>query len=302
MSHEIDMKKYNIRTDLAIDVVNNGFKKRITHDSGLVVSTINLDNASGKKIGKKEGIYITIEFGDVTDTSNLENVTKIFAKELSRLLKSIGITKNMSGLVIGLGNKNSTPDALGPLTIKDILVTRHLLILSEMEKGFRNISALSPGVMGETGIESIDIVLSLTKKIKPDFVIVVDALASSSIKRVNKTIQMTNTGIQPGSGIGNSRKEISKKTLGIPVISIGVPTVVSAFTIVKDTLDYLINSIEKPKLRNSIKKIADEMGNVMITTDEYNFIVTPKEEDYLIKRLSEILSLGINKSLHDKVQ
>ena len=143
------------------------------------------------------------------------------------MIESHNITPSASCIIIGLGNEKSTPDSLGPLSINDIIVTNHLFSLGiNVEDGFRVVSAFNPGVMGQTGIETSDIIYALIKEIKPDFVIVVDALKASNVDRVNKTIQITDAGINPGSGIGNTRKEISKDVLNIPVFAVGVPTVV----------------------------------------------------------------------------
>lgn len=156
---------------------------------------------------------------------------RIFAKEFSYFLEEVGVTKEASCLIVGLGNWNVTPDALGPIVVENVLVTRHLFQLQpeSVEEGFRPVSAIRPGVMGITGIETSDVIYGIIEKTNPDFVIAIDALAARSIERVNSTIQISDTGIHPGSGVGNKRKELSKETLGIPVIAIGVPTVVDAF-------------------------------------------------------------------------
>ena len=235
---------------------------------------------------------------------------------------------------MGLGNEGSTPDSLGPKVIKNILVTRYLFVLGEqVEEGIREVSAISPGVMADTGIETVDIISSVVSKITPTLVIAVDALAASSIERINKSIQITDTGIHPGSGIGNMRKEISKETLGVPVIAIGVPTVVESSTIVYDTINYLFKHISyikdnqstnklvfnrknyKDKIKDkdlSIKEKKDVLGLLGELSDidkmnlieevlnslEYNMIVTPKEVDFQIDKLSNVIAGGINSVLH----
>jgi len=214
MGHNLDLKQYQVRTDLAIDVTQeeqNGFTKEISKDDFTTVTTIVIDEEGEKNIHKKQGTYITIEFADVTDFHTAESIQESFQKHLKKLLLDSGIQEKDTCLVIGLGNDRSTPDALGPNTIDHILVTRHLFTLgTDIEEGFRSVAAVSPGVMGETGIETSDLILSVVETIRPDFLLIVDALASSSLERVNKTIQMTDTGIHPGSGVGNERKEISK--------------------------------------------------------------------------------------------
>ncbi|MDD4036484.1 MAG: GPR endopeptidase [Bacilli bacterium] len=344
MSHDIDLDKYKIRTDLLIDTIEAS-KEKIDvlvdkrKDDDIAITVVDVDKKQEQSIGKKAGRYITIEFVDVTDHDNKEKLINVFKKELKELLNHLKINDDFTCLVIGLGNDSSTPDALGPTVVKDIIVTKHLFELNEVEDGFREVSALSPGVMGTTGIETGDIIEAVVKKIKPDFLLIIDALASQSIARVNKTIQMSDSGINPGSGVGNKRKEISKEKLGIPVIAIGVPTVVDAATIVSETINYLYKHVSyyKKNLNNprnrlikpgSINYMKDNNLNLLddkekITllgllgelTDEemkrliyevlspigYNLMVTPKEIDFLIIKLSEVLAKGINGALHKKV-
>ena len=249
------------------------------------------------------------------------------------MLNKCNIKDEDSCLVIGLGNSSSTPDSLGPLSINNVIVTNHLFELNELSDGFRRVSAINPGVMGTTGIETSDIILSIVEKLKPNFILVVDALASGSIERVNKTIQMTDTGIHPGSGVGNSRKEISKDILGVPVIAIGVPTTVDAVTIVSDTINYMykhfsytkenannpsnrlmvstpnylkknieVNSQDKNNLLGLVGLLNEEEVKQLIfevlTPIGYNLMVTPKEIDFLVDKLAYVIGNGINKALH----
>lgn len=335
--HNIDLKNYSIRTDLAIEATTDIDIKKDTYEKdNIKVTNIYLDNKTSKLVNKKIGNYTTIEFTDITDYNCKENVKKVFSEELKKMLKKLKINKDASCLVLGLGNINSTPDALGPLSINNILVTNHLFILGNVEEGFRKVAAFSPGVMGSTGIETSDIILGIVNKIKPDFVIIIDALASKSLDRVNKTIQMTDTGIHPGSGIGNNRKEISKEKLKIPVIAIGIPTVVDAVTIVGDTIFYMqkhfsymkknINSVnkliplskinyldknievtkeDKKELLGIVGGLKDEEVRQLIyevlSPIGYNLMVTPKEVNFVIDKLSDIIGNGINHSLHDNV-
>lgn len=332
MNHEIDLKKYNIRTDLVLDVVGNSPSTKVdTYEKDKIkVTSVYVDEDSSKLIGKKKGNYITIEFDDITDSGNRKKVEDIFSLELKKIIDGI----DGSILVVGLGNEGSTPDSLGPKVIKNILVTRYLFVLGEqVEEGIREVSAISPGVMADTGIETVDIISSVVSKITPTLVIAVDALAASSIERINKSIQITDTGIHPGSGIGNMRKEISKETLGVPVIAIGVPTVVESSTIVYDTINYLFKHISyikdnqstnklvfnrknyKDKIKDkdlSIKEKKDVLGLLGELSDidkmnlieevlnslEYNMIVTPKEVDFQIDKLSNVIAGGINSVLH----
>ena len=242
MKHEIDLQNFNIRSDLAIDNIENtsslkGITQNVKHINDITITDVTL--ASYNALNKKEGFYITIEFKDVTDTDNYDNVYQVVKEELAMVLSKMHIKDDDTCLIVGLGNQNSTPDSLGPLVIDNVLVTNHIYELGQLDSNYRRVSAIAPGVSGQTGIETTDIIKSIVDKIKPDFLIAIDSLASQSIVRVNKTIQMTNTGIHPGSGIGNSRKEISIDTIGIPVLAIGIPTVVDASVIVSDTISYM---------------------------------------------------------------
>ena len=335
--HEVNLEGFDIHTDLAIDVIDNnsnldGVKQTIKNINDITVTDVELDNTNS--LNKKEGNYITIEFDDITDTDNYNRVKDVVIDELKNLLKKIKINKSDSCLFIGLGNSKSTPDSLGPKVSKDIIVTRHIFDLGELDKKYRVVSALIPGVKGTTGIETHDIIESVVNKIKPDFIVAVDALASGSVDRVNKTIQMTDTGIHPGSGIGNARKEISASTIGIPVIGIGVPTVVDASVIVSDTINYMykhyafnkeysknpkskltfnninylnkniiINNKDKEDLFGLIGKLnSDEIKiliNEVLNPIGYNLMVTPKEIDFVIDKLSMLLATSINNTLHE---
>lgn len=342
MKHEVDLKNYTIRTDLTLESIENHKLKEIKQEletlENVKVVTTYLDKENGEKINKKEGTYITIEFEDVTDHDNLQNVEKIFARKLQFMLEKENIQEQDLGLVIGLGNRNSTPDALGPLSIDKIIVTNPLYLYGELEEGYRRICAIAPGVTGETGIETSDFIQYMIDCVKPKFVIVIDALASGSIERVNKTIQMTDTGIAPGSGIGNKRKEVSKELYGIPVIAIGVPTVVDAITIVADTIKYmqkqytyskqnsknpkskLILSHQSNYLKAKIEENKEDNKQLLglvgglkeeeikqllfevLTPIGYNFMVTPKEVDFVMEKLSEIVGEGINHALHSAIK
>lgn len=341
---EIDLKNYKVRTDLIVDSIGveniQGIKQDIREFDNIKVTDITVTNDI-LEIAKKKGKYITISFSDVTDTSNRKQLENIVTLELTNLMNHLKINSKAKCLVVGLGNYKSTPDSLGPKVINKIVVTRHLYLIDELEveEGYRNVSCFTPGVMGTTGIEAKDFIFGLCNEIKPDFVIAIDALASSSIDRVNKTIQMTNTGISPGSGVGNNRVEISESTLGVPVIAIGIPTVVDAVTIVSDTLKYLlkkfsynkeninkssnklkpvtsINYLEQETKELSIEdreKILGFLGNLkdeevhqlifeVLSPIGYNLMVTPKEIDFIVDKLSLVLSTSINSSLHKKIQ
>lgn len=341
MGHNIDLSNYKIRTDLAIEAIDNKKIKGITSkeitEEGIKVTEVMIDEEASQIINKKKGSYITIEFEDITDYENGKKVEKKFSSELTKLINKLNIDKDASCLIVGLGNSKSTPDSLGPLVINNVLVTNHLFELEEVTDGYRRVSVLVPGVMGQTGLETSEVISSLVDKFKPNFLIAIDALASQSIERVNKTIQMTDTGIHPGSGIGNSRKEISYETLKIPCIAIGVPTVVDAITIVSDTINYMhkhyiysklninnplnklmayspnylkenitLNKKDKETLlgivgtleENEVKQLLFEV----LTPIGFNLMVTPKEVDFLVEKLSLIIGNGINKALHYNIK
>ena len=333
--HKIDGSMLNIRTDLAIEEVVDENKVNIKEDGNIKITTVNIDDANKSLFNKKNGTYITIEFDDATDFNNGKEVEQVFVNELKKMMKKLEINDNDTCLVIGLGNEKSTPDSLGPLVINNIIVTNHFYSLGiNVEEGFRSTAAFNPGVMGQTGLETSDVINAIVKEVKPDFLIVIDALKASSVDRVNKTIQITDAGINPGSGIGNNRKEISIDVLSIPVIAIGIPTVVDTITIVNDTFNYITNhfsymknNIDNPKeklriIRSNInkndidendkKELFGLIGNLnedevkslvgeVLNPIGYNMIVTPKEIDFVIKKLSNIISNGINNSLHKNV-
>ena len=335
MSKEIDLSKYNLRTDLLIDEVEI-LKKDYLDVQEKEIEQVKINKTTVKKDNniRKKGSYITISFEDITDHKNFKSVQKVFENELKTLINTLNLKENYKTLVIGLGNRNSTPDSLGVKICDNIIVTRHLYELQENDSEYKNVAAFAPNVMGNTGIEACDIIKGIIEKIDLDLIIVVDALASSKIERVNKTIQLTDTGISPGSGVGNYRQEISRKTLNIPVITIGVPTVVDAVTIVTDTINLLIKKIEymknnnpkeKLKAKNKVNYLKEEKTNLnveekqnllgligalseddlkeliseVLTPINYNMMVTPKEIDFIIEKLVLLISKSINKVIHD---
>ncbi len=328
--HKVDLSKYNIRSDLIIEDSSKDFIKDSYHENDIQVDYIRLEEENILK--KKKGDYITISFQDITDSSNFTKVYDILVKELTKILKLTNIKDSDKCLIIGLGNNKSTPDSLGSETLKNITVTRHLYKLGDVSSKYRNISILEPNVFGSTGIESKDVILGVVREIKPDFIIAIDSLAASNIDRCQKTIQITNTGIHPGSGIGNNRGEISKETIHIPVIAIGIPTVVSSAVIVNDTLNYLMRKIsyhknnyakdklihknnlnylkakdnlskeEKEELLGLVGSLSDDDRNELIyevlNPIGYNLIVTTKEIDFIIDKLGKLLGEALNKSLN----
>lgn len=258
---EIDLSVYQVRTDLALEAhqmaVEGQSEQGITgvaveefENEGIIVTKVNVETEDGARaIGKKKGRYLTIEAQGLRrkDTPFQNKVTTLLANQFHQFLEELGIDADAKCLIVGLGNWNVTPDALGPIVVENTMVTSHLFELApeNVEEGFRPVSAVSPGVLGITGIETSDIVQGIISQAKPDFIIAVDALAARSIERVNTTIQISDTGISPGSGVGNKRRELSKEALGIPVIAMGVPTVVDAVSIVSDSIDFVLGHIGK---------------------------------------------------------
>ncbi|MGD9676792.1 MAG: GPR endopeptidase [Vulcanibacillus sp.] len=333
--HNLDLNNYQVRTDLALERHQMAEKNQEGNIPGVDVEEINVDNihitklmisseVGSEALNKPIGEYLTFEASSLKehDSKTQEKIENIFAQEFKSFLVRLNISDSAKALVIGLGNWNVTPDALGPKTIEKLLITRHLfeLMPEQVEEGFRPVSAFSPGVMGLTGIETSEIVCGVIDKSQPDFLIVIDALASRSLERVNTTIQIANTGIQPGSGVGNKRKALDEKTLGIPVIAIGVPTVVDAVTITNDTIEHMMahlknqmeirNPFTKPSSDNEKKK---EFFGLIGSLEEnekrqlihevlsplgYNLIVTPKEVDIFIEDIAKVIANGLNLALH----
>lgn len=333
MKHEIDLKNSNVYTDLVVEQVQDDIKEIQREEVGNIkITTIDIDDNLERELEKKKGVYITLEFDDITDIDNREEVGRVLVTNIKKLLDIENIKEEDSCLVIGLGNANSTPDSLGSMTIDNVLITRHLLLLGELKEGIRSVSGLVPGVMANTGMETYDIIRGVVDTTKPNFIIIIDSLKASSIDRVNRTIQLTNTGINPGSGIGNNRLEISKDTLNIPVIAIGVPTVVDSSTIVNDAITYLFKHLSYIRENSAMNKLVVNRSNYLekikdndLTDEEkievfgiigslseedkynlikevledidYDLIVTPKDIDFVINKLGEVIGFSINNAL-----
>ena len=275
-----------------------------------MISTVVIETENGAKtMGKPKGTYITIEAGNMDEED--EDYHREISTQLARVIKKLVPVKKeeLSVLVVGLGNRAVTPDSLGPRVVDNLYITRH--ILNEYGKfafgkeGVNRISSIVPGVMAQTGMESMEIVAAVVKETKPDFVIVVDALAARNTKRLNRTIQVTDTGINPGSGVGNHRHGINEKSLGVPVIAIGIPTVVDAATIVNDTMASLLSALsqneEWKRIGNSVNELNDsekyELIRELLSPGLNIMFVTPKDIDESVKRLSFTISEGINMAL-----
>jgi spore protease len=304
-----------IRTDLALEARELYRDKEIPGvsikeegEEGIKVTRVKiLDERGEKAMGKPVGDYITIEAPGLLerDLDLEERVAKVLANIVSELAQ---LKKESHVLVVGLGNWNVTPDALGPRVVSNIVVTRHLKEYAPFQFGdeIRSVSAFSPGVLGITGIETAEILKGVVDRVKPDLVITIDALASRRLERLSTTIQISNTGISPGSGIGNRRLSITYESLGVPVIAIGVPTVVDAVTIAHDTIDYLVKELSKETSKESMfYKILENMKEQekytlieeVLSPHVQNLVVTPKEIDLLIKNIASVISRGINLAL-----
>jgi len=312
----------NIRTDLAVEAreiykkeneSTPGVEVIEKNDGDVKITYVKIVNDQGERMmGKPMGEYITIDMPRFThyDGGTMDKVSVVLGKTLSEI---INIQKDMTALVVGLGNWNITPDALGPKVVSKLMITRHLkqLIPDEIDEGIRPVCAIAPGVLGITGIETSEIIKGVVDKIKPNIIICIDALASRKMDRVNTTIQIGNTGISPGSGVQNRRMEISEKTLGVPVIAIGIPTVVDAATMANDTIDMVIdemikNSDKTKGFYSMLKSIDKDEKQKMITEllNPYvgNLMVTPKEVDLVMDSLSKVIANGINISLQPALE
>lgn len=310
---------YNFRTDLAserrdiyqkankleneIDGIESS-KEEINEN--IKVETVKITNENGEKaIGKPVGNYITIDVKQlkIAQEEEIQKAADVLSNQLEKVIDT-HIDKQGEILVVGLGNVYVTPDSLGPKVINEIEVTRHIInyLPQYVEEGTRMVSAISPGVLGTTGIETVEILKGIVDNIHPKLVIVIDALASRSIERISSTIQLSDTGIVPGAGVGNTRSEISKNTLGIPVVAIGIPTVVETAVLVNDCLDIFIEKLQdEAKSNDYLNKLKEEdnyqeIREVLLPKD-YNLIVTPKEIDDLIENMSQIVARGINNAV-----
>ena len=306
---------YNFRTDLALErrdiyqKINklneiDGVKSAEDEiDKNIKVSRVYVLNENGEQaIGKPKGTYITIDVKNLklAGDEEIQKTSEVLSNELKNMLDQ-HVQKQGELLIVGLGNIYVTPDALGPKVINEIDVTRHIIkyLPQYVEEGTRSVSAISPGVLGTTGIETVEILKGIVDNVKPKLLVVIDALASRSIDRISSTIQISDTGIVPGAGVGNTREEISQKTLGIPVIAIGIPTVVELATLVSDGIDIFIDRLqEKAESNEYLNKLQQddkyEEVKEALNVGEYNMIVTPKEIDDLIENMKDIVARGIN--------
>lgn len=284
----------NKRTDLALENVEmqpkkqtDGVRSLMQKQNGVRVSAITIFNEAGARaLGKPQGNYVTLELPDRLESpATRETARDILSQQLQRMLPERGTV-----LVVGLGNENITPDALGPKCVSLLFATRHIIGEVAKQAGLgtlRAVAAIAPGVLGQTGIETAEIIESLVQRVQPQAVLVIDALASCRLTRLGTTIQLTDTGIAPGSGVGNRRVELSARTLGVPVIAIGIPTVVDATTLALDVLQ--ANGLDAPS------------GQPLEQSGERLMMVTPKEVDLMIDRAAETLAMGINHALQPEL-
>ena len=295
------MENIFFRTDMAIerrDLYKNANKIEDEIDGinceeekmdDIRITRVEITNENGERaLQKRIGNYITIDFKKINNITveKEQTLIEIFSKELKKIIDK-HISNDDEILIVGLGNLYATPDSLGAKVVQNIEITRHIKIYlpEAINKNTRSVSAVTPGVLGTTGIETIEIVKGIVDNIKPKLIIAIDSLCSKNIERINKSIQISDTGIIPGGGVGNKQEELSEETLGIPVIGIGVPTVLDAATIVIDTLNVCNIEISQNEIINKMK------------LNNFNFVVTPKEIDSLIENITNVVSEGINSSL-----
>lgn len=313
------MGNFQIRTDLVLEArescaAENGkirgvkVEEEMDREREIFTTTVKVETENGARtIGKPVGTYITIEAPNmsVPDEDYHREISEELAKHLVYLMKD----KGEAVLVVGLGNREVTPDALGPDVVGNLYITRHMIReygrMSKDLKKAGEVSAIVPGVMAQTGMETLEIIRGVVKETKPDLVIAIDALAARSTRRLNRTIQITDTGINPGSGVGNHRNAINQDTLGVPVIAVGVPTVVDAATIVNDTMEELVEEMDRSA---SMQRLGGTLGTLnqaekhqmireLISPHLNTMFVTPKDIDETVKYLSFTISEGLNIAL-----
>lgn len=298
--------RFRVRTDLALearerfeedDVKIRGVRIEEEDDEELEIhtTTVVIETENGAKtMGKPVGTYITMEAPNMSVPD--EGYHREISEKLAEHLKTLMGEGEKSVLIVGLGNREVTPDALGPYVVQNVRITRHLIreygAASLGEEQMNPISGIVPGVMAQTGMETVEIVKGVVKQTHPDLIIAVDALAARSTKRLSRTIQITDTGINPGSGVGNHRNGLNRQVIGIPVIAIGVPTVVDAASIVNDTMESMVRALDEEDGTEKYHLIKERIPSHLNT-----MFVTPKDIDETVKRLSYTISEGLNIAL-----
>ena len=285
----------------------NGIECEEEERYGNKITRVRILNEEGERaLNKKKGNYITIDLNKVSnlEKDEQEKIEDIISEEISMLVNKILTSSEEEVLVVGLGNNDLICDSLGSKVIENIEVTRHVkkYYPQFLKDGARSISSFAPSVMGKTGIETLEIIQGISSKINPKLIIAIDSLASRSISRVNKSIQISDTGIIPGGGVGNEQKAITFENLGIPVIAIGVPTAVETAVIVNDALNLFIENMQRTDKSNDYLKELKEENNYeeiknALNPYDYNLIVTPKEVDELTEGLASLISNAINFAL-----
>lgn len=292
---------FSIRTDLAMEARElhpslSGVTEESEEHEGVAVTRIALttDDAAAR-LEKRKGRYVTLDAPELSarPLDLFERVSRALSNELSRLMEGLGTCENV--LVVGLGNRAITPDSLGPRVVESIYVTRHIkqYMPDALPGPVRAVSAVAPGVLGVTGVETMEIVRGVVEHCKPDLVIAVDALASRRVARISTTVQLTDAGISPGAGVGNNRTGLDRETLGVPVIAIGVPLVVFATTISQDTISLIA---DETGLHNDEERLK-ELAAKVIAEHIGELIVTPKEIDSIVADMTRIVADGINMAL-----
>lgn len=312
------VEKYSIRTDLAledkerfdsdhVEIPGVELEEHYDEEREIRITTVKIKTENGAKTMRKPvGTYITMEAPNmaVPDEDYHREISEKLAEILSGFVSME--KKDYAVLVVGLGNRKVTPDAIGPLVMDNLNITRHIVKeygkYAMGEEQVHLVSAIVPGVMGQTGMETVEIIRGIVEETGPDFIIAVDALAARSSRRLNRTIQIADTGINPGSGVGNHRNAITKETVGVPVIAIGVPTVVDAATIVNDTMENLIAALESSETLRGVGVVMQgynaaekyELVKELISPHLNGLFVTPKDIDETVKRLSFTISEALN--------
>ena len=305
---EIDLSKFAPRSDLADEIVissNDTSEYSVVNkkykDVNISYITIHNDNNS---FNKKKGDYVSIEFKNLEDHNNKEVVKEVLVDNLKKIISKYSLKNDSKVLVVGLGNENFMADALGPMSAKEVIVTSHIFEFDpeSIKEGTKCVSLLVPGVMGQTGLETADIVKSVCDFYSPDLIIFVDALASRSITRVNKVIQVCDSGIEPGSGVGNNRKPMDEEYLGAPCIAIGVATVVGASSIVDETITIIEKMYGELPLKNTVLKSQNRYQLIAEVLEEkgLNMIVTPKQIDEDVENIAYVIGNSINEAIHEE--
>lgn len=303
---EIDLSRFAPRSDLADEIVTSSndtseysVVNKKYHDVNISYITIHKDDNS---FNKKKGDYVSIEFNNLEDHKNREFVKEVLVDNLKKMISKYYLESDAKVLVVGLGNENFMADALGPMSAKEVIVTSHIFEFDpdSIKEGTKCVSLLIPGVMGQTGLETADIVKSVCNFYNPSIIIFIDALASRSITRVNKVIQICDTGIEPGSGVGNNRKAMDEQYLGAPCIAIGVATVVGASSIVDETISIIEKMYGNLPLNNSVLRSENRYQVIAQVLEEkgLNMIVTPKQIDEDVENIAYVIGNSINESLH----